>query len=110
MWEYRALEQEGSEIACGQGHRIASRCQAVFSIEYHTYETPCCSFLLFVGLVPSLASAQRITVKGNRFEVDGKEIWISGANTPWKTWNEFGNKFRRRLVAGTLPRIEGGRR
>jgi hypothetical protein len=49
--------------------------------------------LLFVSFAPSLASAQRITVKGNRFQVDGKEIWISGANTPWKTWNEFGNKF-----------------
>ena len=49
-------------------------------------------FLLFI-LAPSLASAQRITVKGNQFQVDGKEIWILGANTPWKKWNEFGNKF-----------------
>ena len=40
--------------------------------------------------------------------MDGKAIWISGANTPWKTWNEFGNKFD----AGwwrPLPRIAGGR-
>ena len=50
-------------------------------------------FLLFVSFVPGLASAQRITVKGKRFQVDGKEIWISGANTPWKSWNEFGNRF-----------------
>ena len=50
-------------------------------------------FLLFDSLVPSSASAQRITVKGNQFQVYGKEIWISGANTPWQTWNEFGNKF-----------------
>ena len=49
-------------------------------------------FLLFI-LAASLASAQRITVKGNQFQVDGKRIWISGANTPWKSWNEFGNKF-----------------
>jgi hypothetical protein len=49
--------------------------------------------LLFVSLATNLASAQRITTKGNRFQVDGKEIWISGANTPWNTWNEFGNKF-----------------
>jgi hypothetical protein len=48
--------------------------------------------LLFLGFVPGLASAQRITVKGNRFEVGGNPIWISGANTPWNTWNEFGNK------------------
>jgi hypothetical protein len=54
---------------------------------------PLAFVLLFVSLAPSLASAQRITLKGNRFQVAGKEIWISGANTPWKTWNEFGNKF-----------------
>ena len=54
---------------------------------------PLAFVLLVLSLAPSLASAQRITVKGNRFQVDGKEIWISGANTPWKTWNEFGNKF-----------------
>ena len=54
---------------------------------------PLAFFLLFVSLVPGLASAQRIAVKGNRFQADGKEIWISGANTPWKRWNEFGHKF-----------------
>ncbi len=54
---------------------------------------PLAIVLLLVGLAPDLASAQRITVKGNRFQRDGKEIWISGANTPWKTWNEFGHNF-----------------
>ncbi len=51
------------------------------------------AFFLFVILAPSLASAQHITVNGNQFQVDGKRIWISGANTPWKNWNEFGNNF-----------------
>ena len=51
------------------------------------------TFFLLVILAASLVSAQRITVKGNQFQVDGKRIWISGANTPWKNWNEFGNKF-----------------
>ena len=51
------------------------------------------TFFLLVILAPSLTSAQRITVNGNHFEVDGKRIWISGVNTPWKSWNEFGNKF-----------------
>ncbi len=50
------------------------------------------AFFLLVILATSLASAQRITVKGNQFQVDGKRIWISGANTPWKNWNEFGSK------------------
>jgi uncharacterized repeat protein (TIGR02543 family) len=26
----------------------------------------------------------------NTFEVDGKRIWINGANTPWDKWNDFG--------------------
>ncbi|MDR0494650.1 MAG: hypothetical protein LBG95_03360 [Treponema sp.] len=25
-----------------------------------------------------------------QFETGGKRIWINGANTPWKDWNEFG--------------------
>jgi hypothetical protein len=51
------------------------------------------SLLLLVSVLPGVASAQRISVKGNRFLVDGREVWISGANTPWKDWNEFGNSF-----------------
>ena len=39
-------------------------------------------FLLFLSFIPGLASAQRITVKGNRFQVGGKEIWISGETRP----------------------------
>jgi hypothetical protein len=29
-------------------------------------------------------------VNGTRFNVDGKEIWLNGANTPWNRWNDFG--------------------
>jgi hypothetical protein len=34
--------------------------------------------------------AQRITINGTKFYVDGKEIWLNGANTPWHNWNDFG--------------------
>lgn len=44
------------------------------------------------GLIAT-ASAQRIGVSGTHFEVDGQRIWISGTNTPWKNWNDFGNSF-----------------
>jgi hypothetical protein len=37
-------------------------------------------------------AAVRIYVNqaARQFEVDGKRIWINGANTPWIDWNEFG--------------------
>lgn len=38
-------------------------------------------------------SLGRITVSGNEFRVNGSRIWINGANTPWKKWNEFGGDF-----------------
>jgi hypothetical protein len=43
---------------------------------------PLAVLLLFVSLVRGLASAQRIAVKGNRFQVGGKDIWKSGAKHP----------------------------
>jgi len=35
----------------------------------------------------------RITVSNNEFTVDGKRIWINGANTPWDKWNDFGGSY-----------------
>jgi hypothetical protein len=43
--------------------------------------------------ISGLSLGQRISVAGTRFQVDGKRIWISGTNTPWKNWNDFGNSF-----------------
>ncbi|MCL2722536.1 MAG: cellulase family glycosylhydrolase [Treponema sp.] len=31
-----------------------------------------------------------IYIENNQFMVDGKRIWINGANTPWDRWNDFG--------------------
>jgi hypothetical protein len=43
---------------------------------------------LLFGFIP--LGAQRITINGTRFEVNGKQIWLNGANTPWHRWNDFG--------------------
>ena len=49
--------------------------------------------MLLIVLLGSSAiplRAQRITVNGTRFEVEGRQIWLNGANTPWHRWNDFG--------------------
>ncbi len=43
--------------------------------------------------ITSTAAAQRISVAGTEFRVGHHKIWISGANTPWKHWNDFGGSF-----------------
>lgn len=44
-------------------------------------------------LSPYLSAAQKITVSGNKFLVDSKEIFMNGANTPWNNWNDFGGSY-----------------
>lgn len=39
------------------------------------------------------AHAQRISVVGTKFVVNGNEIILNGANTPWNHWNDFGGKY-----------------
>jgi hypothetical protein len=43
--------------------------------------------------LPVWLSAQFVTVSGNKFMVDGKEIIMNGANTPWNKWNDFGGGY-----------------
>ena len=38
--------------------------------------------IILVSLLPLWSDAQHITVSGNKFLVDGKEIFMNGANTP----------------------------
>jgi uncharacterized repeat protein (TIGR02543 family) len=47
------------------------------------------------GVEPVPGSDLRIYVNktNNTFEVDGKRIWINGANTPWDKWNDFGGGY-----------------
>ena len=49
--------------------------------------------VLFAGVFAQSADSKRITIEGNEFRVDGKRIWINGANTPWNKWNDFGGGY-----------------
>ncbi len=49
--------------------------------------------LILMLIFPLWSSAQFVTVSGNKFLVDGKEIIMNGANTPWNKWNDFGGNY-----------------
>jgi hypothetical protein len=49
--------------------------------------------IFLVLFSPLYTIAQKITVSGNKFLVDGKEIFMNGANTPWNNWNDFGGSY-----------------
>lgn len=50
--------------------------------------------IILVSILPLCSHAQRIAVNGNKFEVEGKEIFMNGANTPWNNWNDFGGNYK----------------
>lgn len=39
------------------------------------------------------SDAQRVSVSGTKFLVNGEEIVMNGANTPWNKWNDFGGNY-----------------
>lgn len=34
-----------------------------------------------------------IYIEGNKFMVQGEELWMNGMNTPWNNWNDFGGNY-----------------
>jgi len=62
--------------------------------------------IIFLGLLPLLSIAQHITVSGNKFVVDGKEIFMNGANTPWNNWNDFGGNYKSAWWDAEFQRIK----
>lgn len=38
--------------------------------------------------------SQFVSVSGTQFLVDGNEIIMNGANTPWNNWNDFGGNYK----------------
>lgn len=42
-----------------------------------------------VEVVPEVTASAKVSIEGNKFMVDGKELWINGCNTPWHNWNDF---------------------
>lgn len=59
-----------------------------------------------VSLLSWNVNAQRITVSGNKFLVEGKEIFMNGANTPWNNWNDFGGNYKSAWWDAEFKRIK----
>lgn len=62
--------------------------------------------IFFCCLASWKADAQRITVDGNKFLVEGKEIFMNGANTPWNNWNDFGGNYKSAWWDAEFKRIK----
>ncbi len=60
--------------------------------------------LLFVTYTAQIY-AQRITVDGTYFKVNGDEIFINGVNTPWDKWNDFGGQYNHNFWNSEFQRI-----
>jgi len=48
---------------------------------------------ILLTLLINYTLAQRVSVSGTKFLVNGKEIIMNGANTPWNKWNDFGGGY-----------------
>jgi hypothetical protein len=62
--------------------------------------------VIFLSVFPLWSNAQHITVSGNKFLVDGKEIFMNGANTPWNNWNDFGGNYKSSWWDAEFQRIK----
>ncbi|MGE5448661.1 MAG: T9SS type A sorting domain-containing protein [Bacteroidales bacterium] len=62
--------------------------------------------ILLLFLSAQKTDAQRITVSGEKFMVEGKEIFMNGANTPWNNWNDFGGNYKSAWWDAEFARIK----
>src|ERR1035437_7410509 len=53
------------------------------------------TFLIGIALIAMFFSvrAQNVSISGNQFTVNGKQIWFNGINVPWNNWDDFGGNF-----------------
>src|SRR5512146_2741974 len=51
--------------------------------------------LLTIAMVAMFVTgkAQTVSISGNQFTVNGKQIWFNGINVPWHNWADFGGNF-----------------
>jgi hypothetical protein len=61
-------------------------------------------WLLITYVLP--LHGQKIVINGTKFNVDGKEIFINGANTPWNNWNDFGGSYQSSWWNSEFKRIK----
>ena len=38
-------------------------------------------------------SGINIYIEGDKFMLEGKEVWLTGMNAPWQNWNDFGGRY-----------------
>jgi len=62
--------------------------------------------IILLSSLPQWLNAQRIIVNGNKFLVEGKEIFMNGANTPWNNWNDFGGSYNSAWWDAEFKRIK----
>lgn len=62
--------------------------------------------LFVLNISPLFLTAQYVTVSGNKFLVDGHEIFMNGANTPWNNWNDFGGNYQSSWWDAEFKRIK----
>jgi len=53
------------------------------------------SLILLLGLATAVRAAEgdRVAIANGQFMAGDRRVWINGANTPWKSWNDFGGNF-----------------
>ena len=67
---------------------------------------PAFLLVLVAGIMSvSRINAQRISVDGTMFSVNGHEIFMNGVNTPWDNWNDFGGAYDHNFWNGEFQRI-----
>lgn len=52
-------------------------------------------YIIILALFAIVSSmlAQTVSINGNQFNANGKQIWFNGINTPWNNWADFGGNF-----------------
>ncbi len=62
--------------------------------------------IAILWLLLSNIQAQLISVDGVKFMVNGSEIVMNGANTPWNHWNDFGGQYESHWWDAEFRRIK----
>jgi hypothetical protein len=51
------------------------------------------SIFLILIMFSATLFAQKVYIEDNLFKVNGQQLYLNGANTPWNSWNDLGRSF-----------------
>ena len=89
--------------SCGGGNTVSSTEPPISSTETSTSAVQTTS----APEVTEQGTADaHISVDGTKFVVGGKEIWLSGGNTPWYGWNDFSGRMNDEKWEQTFEMLE----